>query len=104
MRPPQPPPQGDADQEPREYVTVHEDGTKEHRTKRGHRGQTIEGNRHGKRVLEALASPDSVIRPGHGRYSGKTFANTTAERVLQDMGQGTSPPRRSWQRLKLGGR
>lgn len=40
-REPQAPPQGDADREPREFVTVHPDGTKEHRTTRGHRGKPL---------------------------------------------------------------
>lgn len=37
--------QGDADHEPREFVTVHSDGTKERRTKLGHRGQPLAQNR-----------------------------------------------------------
>lgn len=46
-----------------------------------------EMNAYGKRP--AMESPRS-----NGKYAA----------VLQDMGQGTKPPRRSWQRLKLGGR
>lgn len=65
------PPQGDADNQPREFVTVHPDGTKEHRTARGHRGKPLPrgsarwqrlklgGNRY---AMEA-SPPPPIIKP-----------------------------------------